>query len=114
MGRPINKNILSNVVADILLVTGTGNVESTATITKQVGSKRFHLSGYGNTVFTLVAKAVADLAPGEMSVRAFTASSTLQVAKITQRKLTAGDGTVHAWSFAAPVGTVVQVNNTSL
>jgi len=109
MGRPINKRILSDVVADILV----GTTPTTAKITKQVGSKRFQLAGQGTAIFTLVAKDVASLAAGEMSIRAVAAdASVLQVAKITQRKLTAGDGTVHAWSFAAPVGTVVQVNTT--
>jgi len=109
MGRPINKRILSDVVADILV----GTTPTTAKITKQVGSKRFQLAGQGTAIFTLVSKDVASLAAGEMSIRAVAAdASVLQVAKITQRKLTAGDGTVHAWSFAAPVGTVVQVNTT--
>ena len=110
MGRPINKRILSNVVADILV----GGTPTTATIAKQVGSKRFQLAGQGTAIFTLVTKPVEDLAANEMSIRAFAAAESLyfHVAKITQRKLTAGDGTVHAWSFAAPVGTVVQVNTT--
>jgi hypothetical protein len=109
MGRPINKRILSDVVADILV----GTTPTTAKITKQVGSKRFQLAGQGTAIFTLVVKDVEDLAVGEMSIRAFTADeSTLLVAKITQRKLTAGNGEVRAWSFAAPVDAVVQVNTT--
>ena len=109
MGRPINKRILSDVVADILV----GGTPTTTKVTKQVGSKRFQLAGQGTTIFTLVAKAVEDLAVGEMSIRAFAADeSTLLVAKITQRKLTSSNSEVRAWSFAAPVGTVVQVNTT--
>jgi len=34
--------------------------------------------------------------------------------KADQRKLTAGDGTVHAWSFAAASGSVVQANNSGI
>jgi len=109
MGRPINKRILSDVVADILV----GTTPTTAKIAKQVGSKRFQLAGQGTAIFTLVAKDVASLAAGEMSIRAFAADeSTLLVAKITQRKLTSSNSEVRAWSFAAPVGTVVQVNTT--
>jgi hypothetical protein len=111
MGRPINKRILSEVVVDVL----AGATPLTKTIAKQVGSKRFQLEGQGATVFTLVAKSVEDLAVGEMSIRAFAADgSTLLVAKITQRKLTSSNNEVRAWSFAAPVGTVVQINNTGL
>jgi hypothetical protein len=111
MGRPINKNILTNIVVDVL----AGATPLTKTIAKQVGSKRFHLEGQGTTVFTLVTKPVEDLAANEMSIRAFAADeSTLLVAKITQRKLTAGDGTVHAWSFAAASGSVVQANNSGI
>ena len=112
MGRPINKNILTNIVVDVL----AGATPLTKTIAKQVGSKRFHLEGQGTTVFTLVTKPVEDLAANEMSIRAFTADESLyyHVAKITQRKLTTGGGTVHAWSFAAASGSVVQVNNSSI
>jgi hypothetical protein len=111
MGRPINKRILSDVVVDIKV----GGTPTTATIAKQVGSKRFQLAGQGTTIFTLVAKDVEDLAVGEMSIRAFTADeSTLLVAKITQRKLTSSNSEVRAWSFAAPVDAVVQVNNSGI
>lgn len=86
MGRPVNKNKLTQLVA---LVNGGAKQ-----VVSQKGSKRFVLDD-GN-VYKLVTGAPGT---GEMNLRAYLPdNSTITVAKISSRKITGSNGNTYGWN----------------
>lgn len=86
MGRPVNKNKLTQLV---------GFIDGDALqVVAQKGSKRFELDD-GN-IYTLV---TGSPGAGEMNLTAYLPDdSTITVAKISSRKLTGSDGNTYGWT----------------
>ena len=86
MGRPVNKNKLTQLVA---LVSGGAKQ-----VVAQKGSKRFELDD-GN-IYKLV---TGSPGAGEMNLQAYLPDdSTITVAKISSRKLTGSNGNTYGWT----------------
>lgn len=96
--------------ATATLSAGSSNV---GYLQRQKNSKSFFVKvGAAETIATLVDKAPAALLVGEMAVVATKEdTTTFNVAKITNRFVHDFAGNKYPWSFAAPVGNVVQVEN---
>lgn len=104
MGRPLNKRYFGQPTADgdeikVQFHNGTGSVNGW--IVKQKGSKRFLCTdGSNEKLCTLVDKASASVAAGEMTISArLDDDSIVQITKIAGRKITADTGTIYPWSF---------------
>ena len=90
MGRPLNKHLISHMVAFT-----SGNAYR---VVKQKSSKKFLLDD-GN-VYSLVP--TDSPGAGEMYLKAHLPdNSIIEVAKISNRKLTGSDGMTYAWTTSA-------------
>ena len=108
MGRPLNKRYFGPPTAggDEIKVQfyDTANTSSNnGWIVKQLGSKKFRVTdGSVTEDCTLVDKASAALAAGEMTITVKDDSGTArQVTKIAGRKVTLDTGVSIAWNFSA-------------
>ncbi len=104
MGRPLNKRYFGEPTVDgdeIKVQFHNGTASVPGWIVKQKGSKRFVCTdGTVEELCTLVDKASAALAAGEMSITvADDAGTPKQVTKITGRKVTTDTGESIAWNF---------------
>lgn len=104
MGRPLNKRYFGTPTAGgdeikVQFHNGTGSVNGW--IVKQKGSKKFLCSdGTVTAICTLVDKASAALAAGEMTITVLDDGGTArQVTKIAGRKVTLDTGSTIAWNF---------------
>lgn len=105
MGRPLNKRYFGEPTAagneiKVQFHNGTGSVAGW--IKKQKGSKTFLCTdGTNDATCTLVDKASATLAAGEMTITiADDAGNAKQVTKIAGRKVTLDTGESIAWNFS--------------
>lgn len=112
MGRPLNKRYFGEPTVagnEIKVQFNNGNGSVPGYIVNQKGSKRFNVSNAGGTetgLCTLVDKASAALAAGEMSITVDDGGVAKQVTKISGRKVTLDDGTVKPWDFTGAGDTV--------
>lgn len=104
MGRPLNKRYFGEPTADgkeikVQFHNGTASVKGW--IVKQKGSKKFLCTdGTVEALCTLVDKASAALAEGEMSITVQDDAGTpKQIVKIAGRKVTLNSGESIAWNF---------------
>ena len=110
MGRPLNKRYFGTPTAGgneikVQFHNGTGSVNGW--IVKQKGSKKFLCSdGTDTATCTLVDKASAALAAGEMTITVDDNGTARQVVKITARKVTMDNGSQIKWDFTGTGATV--------
>ena len=103
MGRPINKKYFGiNANTNLKVQFHNGTASKAGYVVKQKGSKKFLCSdAQGNrAVCTLVDKASASLAAGEMTITVKLDNGTVdQVTKISSHKVTVG-GNSYTWNFS--------------
>jgi hypothetical protein len=105
MGRPINKRFFGTPTAggnEIKVQFYDGADSKNGWIIKQLGSKKFRVTDGATTKdCTLVDKASAALAAGEMTITVKDDSGTArQVTKIAGRKVTLDTGASISWNFS--------------
>lgn len=105
MGRPLNKRYFGEPTADgneIKVQFHNGTASAPGWIVKQKGSKTFLCTdGTVEEICTLVDKASAALAAGEMTITVSDdAGNAKQVTKIAGRKVTLDTGESIAWDFS--------------
>lgn len=113
MGRPLNKRYFGTPTAggsEIKVQFHNGTSSAAGFIVSQKGSKRFLCSDGSNTaICTLVNKASAALAAGEMTITVDDNGTPKQVTKISGRVATLeGTGAKVKWDFTG-TGATVQV-----
>jgi hypothetical protein len=104
MGRPLNKRYFGEPTAagnEIKVQFHNGTASVKGWIVKQKGSKRFLCTdGTVEAICTLVDKASAALAEGEMSITVKDDAGTAkQIVKIAGHKVTVNTGESIAWNF---------------
>ena len=104
MGRPLNKRYFgppTDSGNEIKVQFHNGTASTNGWIVKQKGSKRFVCSdGVAEATCTLVDKASAALAQGEMTITVLDdAAAPHRVTKITAHRITRSDGTTSHWTF---------------
>lgn len=105
MGRPLNKRYFGEPTAggnEIKVQFHNGTASAPGWIVKQKGSKTFLCTdGTNEAICTLVDKASASLAAGEMTITVSDdAGNAKQVTKIAGRKVTLDTGESIAWDFS--------------
>ena len=114
MGRPLNKRYFGAPTAggnEIKVQFNDGSGSMPGYIVNQKGAKRFNCSNAGGTktaLCTLVDKASAALASGEMSIVVDDNGTARQVTKISGRKVTMDNSIMQPWDFTG-VGDAVAV-----
>ena len=112
MGRPLNKKFFGTPTPagneiKVQFHNGTGSVAGW--IIKQVGAKRFKVTdGSEIKVCSLVDKASAAIAAGEMTITINDGGTARQVTKIAAKKVTLDTGTTINWDFTG-TGDVVEM-----
>ncbi len=105
MGRPLNKRYFGAPTAggnEIKVQFNDGSGSMPGYIVNQKGAKRFNCSNAGGTktaLCTLVDKASAALAAGEMSIVVDDNGTARQVTKISGRKVTMDNSIMQPWDF---------------
>ena len=105
MGRPLNKRYFGEPTVsgnEIKVQFHNGTASAPGWIVKQKGSKTFLCTdGTAEAICTLVDKASAALAAGEMTITVSDdEGNAKQVTKIAGRKVTLDTGTSIAWNFS--------------